>query len=98
MMRLRDGVPIEWQWQQLAQLGHRDDRGQVREHDLDIAAVFPEQLPACATRRCRGGGVGDDNETRSAHIVNPYDAFSMLQPVKMRPSTVCSAAPTRKFE
>jgi hypothetical protein len=36
--------------------------------------------------------------TRSAHIVRPYEAFSMLQPVMMRPSVKSKAAPTWKFE
>src|SRR4051794_21175606 len=32
--------------------------------------------------------------TRSAHIVRPYVAFSMLQPVMIVPSTASRAAPT----
>src|SRR5687767_6777197 len=36
--------------------------------------------------------------TRSAHIVSPYVAFSMLQPVTTWPSAVSSAAPTVKVE
>src|SRR5579862_4327789 len=36
--------------------------------------------------------------TRSAQIVSPYVAFSMLQPVKMRPFSSSSAAPTLNFE
>src|SRR5262249_18376808 len=34
----------------------------------------------------------------SAHSVSPYDAFSTLQPVSIRPSSVRPAAPTWKFE
>src|SRR5438270_7493558 len=36
--------------------------------------------------------------TRSAQIVRPYVAFSMLQPVTTVPSAVSSAAPTLKCE
>jgi hypothetical protein len=35
---------------------------------------------------------------RSAQIVSPYDAFSTLHPVKMRPSSSSTAAPTWNFE
>jgi hypothetical protein len=34
--------------------------------------------------------------TRSAQIVRPYDAFSMLQPAMMVPSLASSAAPTAR--
>ena len=36
--------------------------------------------------------------TLSAQIVNPYDAFSMLQPTWIVPDSVKTAAPTRKLE
>src|SRR4051812_16711504 len=36
--------------------------------------------------------------TRSAHIVRPYVAFSMLQPVCVNPAASSSAAPTLKSE
>src|SRR5215472_18089519 len=36
--------------------------------------------------------------TRSAQTVNPYVAFSTLQPPKILPEEARSAAPTRKFE
>src|SRR5271156_3348669 len=36
--------------------------------------------------------------TRSAQQVRPSVAFSILQPVKMRPDLARTAAPTRKFE
>src|SRR5262245_60710959 len=35
---------------------------------------------------------------RSAQIVRPYEAFSTLQPVKILPEAVNSAAPTLNFE
>ncbi len=36
--------------------------------------------------------------TRSAHIVSPKEAFSMLQPVTISPACVFRAAPTLKRE
>lgn len=35
---------------------------------------------------------------RSAQMVPPYEAFSMLAPLIIRPSAVKSAAPTRNLE
>ena len=35
---------------------------------------------------------------RSAQIVNPYDALSMLHPAKISPELAINPAPTRRFE
>ena len=39
-----------------------------------------------------------DTTPHSAHKASPYEAFSTLQPVTTRPSSVSAAAPTGKPE
>jgi hypothetical protein len=39
-----------------------------------------------------------DTSAHSAHSVSPYEAFSTLAPVMIRPSSTIAATPTGKFE
>src|SRR5436190_8453179 len=53
---------VERQRQQLGQAHPPLDLGEIREDDVDVAAVFPQELAARSARRRRIVGVGDDGD------------------------------------
>ena len=92
--------------------GREDARPVADAEDLGLGAELVDDLAAGAQgRSARGGRVDDDGPdssaaarsghrlehgARSAQMVRPYEAFSTLQPVKISPPSVSTAAPTRK--
>ena len=65
-------------------------QGYVKSFDEDTIAIFVNSLYPSDTAFMAAH--------RSAHIVAPYQTFSILHPVNMCPVFVAIAAPTLKFE
>ena len=93
-------------------LAHRAD-GAVAVEEAVGPAVLEQQLAAAtaghdgltvARHRHHGDqaaaatGARAETSPHSAHNVSPYEAFSTLQPLTMRPSSARPAAPTWKWE
>ena len=74
--------------------------GAVEADDLHIGGELPQHLAATTMRtksRCPSL-TALATAVRSAQMVGPKEAFSMLQPVNTEPSLHSSAAPTGKWE
>ena len=87
--------------------------GEVGEHDLEVAAVFPQELTAGAARRRQVVGIGDDGDAGEDRVtfgerLDQRDALGAERQAVGRvldvaagddvPSAVSSAAPTLKCE
>ena len=89
-----------------ARLGVDQQRRAARlQQQLAAATARRERLARSRRRRTRPRPAGRrpiacsaDTSPHSAHSVRPYDAFSTLQPVTMRPSSTSAAAPTCRCE